>query len=399
MVSCKDTHPWIAFSLDVRRLPRSVWLRLGECVSKIDHIIGTPLAPRVTQQLNRTFVSKGIHATAAIEGNTLELEEVERRLAHDLELPPSQTFLGQEIDNLGRAYELVSHAVANEPAGDLSEARIQEYNRTILHNLELEHDVAPGVYATRRHGVPGYRAPSPARIRELMPRLVEWMNGPAAWAIDGDARSLAVGIVKAITAHLYIAWIHPFGDGNGRTARMVEAEILGMWGVPAITFHLLPDHYNRTRQMYYRRLAQTSARDEGGPYVFIAYAVEGLADGLRAQIDLIRAQHRLVVWRDFVHGVFRGQNTARYVRLRRVALEVGTSGRAVARPELRRLTPRLEQLYREKGTRTVSRDINELVARGLVEHTRSGIRARLEILEAFAPERRQVTARKRSRPI
>ena len=395
MVSYEDTHPWIVFSLDVRRIPSSVWLLLGECVSKIHHIVGTPLMPLVTQRLNRTFVSKGIHGTAAIEGNTLELEEVERRLANDLGLPPSQAFLGQEIDNLRRAYELVSHAVGNEPTSDLSEERIQEYNRTILHDLELEQDIAPGVYATRQHGVPGYRAPSPTRIRELMARLVEWMNEPAAWAIEGDARSLAVGIIKAISAHLYIAWIHPFGDGNGRTARMVEAEILGMHGVPAITYHLLSDHYNRTRQIYYRRLAQTSAREEGDPYVFIAYAVEGLADGLRSQIDLVKAQHRLVVWRDFVHEVFRGQSTARYDRLRRVARQLGTDGRTVARSELRRLTPRLEQSYRGKGDKTVSRDINELVARGLVEHTPSGIRARLEILEAFTPERRQITGLER----
>jgi Fic/DOC family len=39
-------------------------------------------------------------------------------------------------------------------------------------------------------------------------------------------------LVKAILAHLYIAWIHPFGDGNGRAARLMELRILLEAGVP-----------------------------------------------------------------------------------------------------------------------------------------------------------------------
>lgn len=54
-------------------------------------------------------------------------------------------------------------------------------------------------------------------------------------------------IFKAVVAHLYLAWIHPVGDGNGRTARLVEFQILLSSGVPSPAAHLLSNHYNQTR--------------------------------------------------------------------------------------------------------------------------------------------------------
>ena len=389
MDTFRDTHPWITFSLDLGRVPATTWLLLGECAAEILRIAVTPLMPAAAERLNRTFVSRGIHGTAAIEGNTLDLEEVELRLSKQLDLPPSQEYLGREIDNLERAYRLVADTVAESTSGQLTEERIRAYNRTILNGLELDPEARAGVYATRQHGVMRYRAPAPDCIRRLMPRFVAWMNDERTWAAGTAHAALALGIVRAVTAHLYIAWIHPFGDGNGRTARIVEAEILGMHGVPSITYHLLSDHYNRTRQMYYRRLAETSARREGDPYAFLAYAVEGLADGLRVQAGQIREQWRAVAWRDYVHEVFRGRSTARYTRLRRIARELPGAPEGVSRSELRRLSPAVERLYGGKGPKTVSRDINELVNRGLAVRTRSGVRARVEILEGFTPARRQ----------
>ncbi|WP_433223897.1 Fic family protein [Dactylosporangium sp. CS-047395] len=41
-----------------------------------------------------------------------------------------------------------------------------------------------------------------------------------------------LAMIKAMLAHLYLAWIHPFGDGNGRTARLIESQLLLQAGVP-----------------------------------------------------------------------------------------------------------------------------------------------------------------------
>ena len=80
--------------------------------------------------------------------------------------------------------------------------------------------------------------------------------------------------MKAVVAHLYIAWIHPFGDGNGRTARLLELQILLGAGFPVPTCQLLSNHYNQTRTEYYRELDLASHRRS--PTEFLVYALEGL---------------------------------------------------------------------------------------------------------------------------
>ena len=71
-----DTHPWICFRLDLGRIEVPTWLALGQCVSKIEHMMGTPLMPSVAEEMRRTLISRGIQGTAAIEGNTLDVEQV-----------------------------------------------------------------------------------------------------------------------------------------------------------------------------------------------------------------------------------------------------------------------------------------------------------------------------------
>ena len=97
-------------------------------------------------------------------------------------------------------------------------------------------------------------------------------------------------------AHLYLAWIHPFGDGNGRTARLVEFLLLANCGVvPMPAAHLLSNHYNLTRDRYYRELARAS--ESGGDTLgFLTYAIEGFIDGIREVIGMVREQQVNIAW-------------------------------------------------------------------------------------------------------
>ena len=106
--------------------------------------------------------------------------------------------------------------------------------------------------------------------------------------------------VKAIIAHIYFVWIHPFGDGNGRTARLIEFQILLEAGIPTSAAHLLSNFYNQTRTEYYRQLDKTS-KTKGDISDFIRYAIKGYVDELRDQLNIIRMQQWDIVWRNYVH--------------------------------------------------------------------------------------------------
>jgi hypothetical protein len=164
-------------------------------------------------------------------------------------------------------------------------------------------------------------------------------------------------VIKAILAHLYIAWIHPFGDGNGRTARLVEFLILESSGcVPDPAAHLISNHYNRTRERYYRELERASAT--ANPTPFIEYAVEGFVDGLREQIERVQMQQLEVTWENFVHTSFGGPETPTHRRRKRLLLDMPPQW--IERGDLRRVSPRVAEAYATKGDRTLSRDINAL---------------------------------------
>lgn len=139
-----------------------------------------------------------------------------------------------------------------------------------------------------------YRGAPAADCEFLLGRLCEWLNSEEFAAPDEELK-VPLALVKAVVAHIYLAWIHPFGDGNGRTARLVEFHILLASGVPVPAAHLLSDHYNLTRSQYYRELAKAS-KSGGDILPFIAYALNGFLDGIREQIKRVREQQMRVAW-------------------------------------------------------------------------------------------------------
>ena len=194
---------------------------------------------------------------------------------------------------------------------------------------------------------------------------------------------------RAIVAHVYLAWIHPFGDGNGRTARLLEFHILLSAGVPSPAAHLLSNHYNQTRAEYYQQLDRAS-KSGGDLQPFLRYAVLGFVDGLRGQLEFVWTQQWDVAWQNYVHEHFQSRNTPSDTRQRHLALDLGTREGWVPVAEVLDLSPRLSRAYAGKTSKTVQRDLNALVKLGLIEREGRSVHARREVILAFLPLRRRV---------
>jgi len=380
----EGTHPWITFQLDLNELNSVAWLMLGEAISKCDHIAGVPLQPQVAKQLNMVYLTKGIHATTQIEGNTLSEDQVARRINKELDLPSSEEYLGQEIDNILQAYNTIIDDVTEGRQLEITRERVEWFNEIVLKDLPLEEGVVPGKIRDDSVVVGSVYRGAPAEDCEyLLERLCEVLNDwrtrvPAEWRKP-------TAIICAIMAHLYLAWIHPFGDGNGRTARLIEYQLLVQAGAPTLAAHVLSDFYNRTRSEYYRQLARTSQQ----PYLiggFLRYALNGFVDGLREQIDQIREQQMRVTWINYVHERFHDRNTKTAARQRALVLDL-PAGKLTPRSQIPNLSPRVAAAYANKTPKTISRDLNRLTKLGLIATTRSGVTPMLGIMRAFLPVR------------
>jgi Fic family protein len=371
-----ESHPHIDFQLDLRRLPPSGWVLLGEAKSKAQHVGRALLSPGAASELLEVYLAKGMLATTAIEGNTLSEDEVRRILDRTLELPPSREYLEKEVENVLAAYNVARNEVMDGPQLRFSVDRLCAYDKLILDGLDLEKDVVPGELRKHSVVVGPYRAAPAEDVEYLLQQLCDWLNGDQFDA-PPEASELAapLAVLKAIVAHLYLAWIHPFGDGNGRTARLLELQILLSAGFPVPTCQLLSNHYNLTRSDYYRHLA-LSSREKDGVLGFIHYAVRGFVDQLKEQLGVIRKVQFEDRWEQYVYQRFgerRGETANRRLRLvLDVSRRFHSSGAAIAKREIPDLTPRLAAAYATKTEKTLSRDLNAIRELGLLRQGSEG---------------------------
>ncbi|MEN3940664.1 Fic family protein [Prosthecobacter sp. SYSU 5D2] len=390
-----QTHPWIKFDTSSVKMndPR-LCLQLGEIASKCEHLAGAPLKPTIADQLHKVFLAKGALATTAIEGNTLSEEQAIQQVEGTLNLPPSQQYLQQEIQNI---IDVCNEEVAAQTSlyGEkmsLCTSLIKNYNRRVLEKLTCEDGVVPGEFRSHSVTVGNVYRGAPAQDCEyLVERMCEWLN--KEFIPTEDDFRVPYALVKAVLAHVYLAWIHPFGDGNGRTARLVEFHILFTSGVPLPAAHLLSDHYNKTRSQYYRELDKAS-KSGGDLMPFIKYATQGFLDGLREQLKLVRSQHMIVAWENYVHEMFLpNKNSPTQKRRRDLVLELPTE--LIHLSELESKYPRIALMYAKEGERTLQRDLNAIQTMGLVDRYYGSVRAKREIINAFLP--RQVRPKRKPR--
>jgi Fic family protein len=388
------THPWVDFTVNLANAPVDLWILLGEAQSKIEHLQGAPLKPYLQEELHKVYLAKGIHATSAIEGNTLTEEQVKLRIEGKLELPKSQEYLGREIDNLLNGYNTVMRELLAGSAATITVERVKELNQLVLDGLDLPNDVIPGGYRDHSVGIASYVAPPHQDCDFLIGRLCAWLDSD-----DFKPRELewtvAWALLKAIVAHLYIVWIHPFGDGNGRTARLIEYQIMVGAGMPTVVGHLLSSHYNHTRTDYYLQLDRTS-RGGQGPTPFICYAVRGFVDQLRQAIDMVRAQQLAIAWQNYVHQELDSGGAA-HARQRHLLIALLGQREPVHRSKLSDLSPKVIKDYANKTTKTMTRDLNQLRSRGLLLFSGGGYKANTDLIRGFLPDRAQPSARKRPR--
>ena len=344
------------------------------------------MRPDTAQKLHQLYLAKGVAATTAIEGNTLSEVEVLRAVEGKLVVPPSKEYQKQEVENIITVCNQIGQQLAAGELPVLSADLIKSYNRQVLLNLPPGEDVVPGEY--RKHSVVVgnvYRGAPAEDCEFLVDRLGEWLNGSDFAAKPG--LELVYTIIKAVLGHVHLAWIHPFGDGNGRTARLIEFHLLLSAGMPMPAAHLLSNHYNETRPEYYRQL-DLASKTGGDLLPFLRYAVQGLVDGLRKQLEFVWQQQWDITWRNYVHELFQSKTSASDVRQRHLALDLGGVVDWVPIAKITELTPRLAKAYATKTPKTVQRDLTALTAMGLIARDGKQVRAQRELIFGFLPLRK-----------
>lgn len=376
-----EKYPWVSYSIDLSKIPFSFWFYLGQCVSKCDHIKHIPLLPEIRQDLHIFYLAKGVAATTAIEGNTLGEEKALDIIKGQADIEESKKYQEKEIENIIEACNKIAQSIHNGEALKISVEMLCDFNKIILSgDIPIAEGAVPGEIRKHRIGVGNYKGPDPQDVHFLLDKFCDWIEGLGAEVeTEKSMGEESLAIIKAITAHLYIAWIHPFGDGNGRLARLVEFLILLKSGIPSIAAHLLSNHYNSTRVLYYANLREAKNR---GPSAFFTYAIKGFQDGLKTVIKTLIEQIIFISWQQYIYEKFREMpSSASAKRQRDVLIEISKEHYKKKEPltfdEIADVVSKIYVQY-HKTSKSFTRDFRLLTEKNFIERRDKGFIPKLE---------------------
>src|ERR1700722_11556847 len=179
-----------------------------------------PLSSAALAQLQKHYDVELTYTSNAIEGNTLTLRETAEVIEHGITVGGKSLRDHLEaVDHYDAVQWVRALAAASTPVG---EAAVCELHRRIV--LRSQPEIA-GIYASLPRRIAGSPVvfPNPAKIPQLMGELDTWLK-----AAPSDPPA-------AFEGHFRLTAIHPFGDGNGRTARLLMNVMLIRGGYPPIS--------------------------------------------------------------------------------------------------------------------------------------------------------------------
>lgn len=242
-------------------------------------ILNAPLIPKWEVSLRREALIRSAHSSTAIEGNPLSLEEVSDLAAgRDIMVRRKDR---QEVLNYLEALEKVPEFAQRVP---LMSKDLLEIHKVVTKET-LENSGDEGVFRNRQvfvgnriTGEVTFMPPPTEQVPQLVNDFFEWFNCQQANEVDP--------VVEAGLTHYELVRIHPFIDGNGRTARIMATPVFYKRGFDVKRFFALDDYYDQDRRGYYMALKsidQNTLNLTG----WLEYFTEGVAVSIKEVKDKV----------------------------------------------------------------------------------------------------------------
>lgn len=234
-----------------------------------------PITPRVLASLRETARLFSTHYSTMIEGNRLTQEQVVQVIEVDRHFPGRE----QDQDEVKGYYAALDEAERlSKRREKISEATVRRLHALIMgagktRVKSTAYRDGQNVIRDARSKRIAYMPPEAKDVPRLMEQLVTWIN---------QTDDLPAPIKAGIAHHQY-ATIHPYYDGNGRTARLLTTLILHLGTYDLKGLYALEEYYGRDLQAYYEALAVGSShnyylgRAQADITKWIAYFLEGMA--------------------------------------------------------------------------------------------------------------------------
>ncbi|MCY3874927.1 MAG: Fic family protein, partial [Rhodobacteraceae bacterium] len=343
------------------------------------------LPPDWRNQLDQLNRVRAVHGTTALEGNPLSEAEVSRQI--EIAEQPFETSglratkEQQQIRNAGLAQEWIRTRFVPGRA-PLNVEDILRMHKMLTESSDEFHN-SPGKFRNFSVvvGSPDlggvHRGGPHGDVPRLIDEYVEFINSRAVKNLHP--------VIRALMAHFFLVAIHPFGDGNGRVSRLVEAGILFQGGYNIFGFYGLSNYFYRNETEYKTTLQECRQSQPFDVTSFVKFGLRGFSEELRGINNFIKAKLNGVVYRAMLVRAFntkvgerrralnqREYNLLDYLIVQTEPLDPFSENpsRQIKFSELRE-SPYVNQAYRNVTDRTFWRELMRLSEMSFIKFIRT----------------------------
>ena len=292
---------WEDFDFEYVLSPQDIFSELISIEGYKQAALNLVLPPEWSNQLDRLNRVRAVYGTTALEGNPLSEAEVDRQIEivereQDGTDDPKISREQLQIRNSARAQEWIKirFVPGSDPVnlGDiLMMHKIVTQRSDETHNVPGQLRAFPVQVGSSDMGGVHKCAPHES-LGELMEEFIGFVN-------SGKFQNNHP-VIKALLAHFFLVTIHPFGDGNGRVSRLLEAGILFQGEYNVHGFYGLSNYFYSNEADYKTIFQQCRQKQPFDVSPFINFGVNGFVGELAGINNFIKTKLNRIVYRQMI---------------------------------------------------------------------------------------------------
>ena len=241
--------------------------------------------------------------------------------------------------------------IRGQSANPFSHEIICELHKILVRNTHKKRPITVGkyrkgpIYVMDGQGQVVYEGPPASEVMPMMDSYIQWMSNT----------SEIHPLIKAALVHLYFVHVHPFDDGNGRSARALSNLLLMKQDYQFINFLAPSDYFDHHRGEYYRAIQNAEAHDSDATF-FIVYYLTALAEQLKDVQGEIEKETKIKDIRDLLSQKVQAKLDKKQVKALQWMLE---------HPE--KMTTQKYCKLSQCSDETARKDFNRLLEAGLLQ--------------------------------
>lgn len=339
LIDRNDNPFWFVFSTELLDLISNIERNRG-------FLAFLKLPKKFINKLTAEKENKEAYYSSHIEGAVTSLEEA---LLH-LNKPSKKDYGDESLQMIINNRDALEY-IRKQSGQSFGHEIIYKLHRILVKNTHKKRPITVGkyrkgaIYVVNGQGQVVYEGPPASKVMEMMDLYINWVN----------SNSGIHPLIKAAIVHLHFVQVHPFDDGNGRSARVLSNLYLMKEDYQFINFLSPSDYFDHHRAEYYKAIQNVRVHDNDTTF-FILYYLRALVEQMEDVQAEIKKEGKARDIKDILSQKEQAQLDKKQIKTLKWMLE---------NPE--KMTTKKYCKLCHCSDETARKDFNQLIEAGIIE--------------------------------